>query len=165
MKKIICGLSWRLLRIVILLLVGHTSIELLCNQVQSTFIHHAITNEKRWHFGCFRKSIRDFSRFNTGYYIYVLINNVNTGEENHLNRLFGLISKPPTFLAMLIKMLYYSPFLTLISAALCVLPFASEILVNLGLSKRKRHVGHENAKFISKLSDLFTGISVIKVLS
>ena len=154
---------WRLLWIVVLLLVGHTFVELLCDRMQSAFIHHAVANYKAQAFRLLSgKSISDFSQLNTGSYVSVLTNDVNTIEENYLNRLFDLLSQPLTFFATLVMMLHYSPLLTMVSAGLCMLPFVGEMLLSPELSRREQIVSDGNINFVSKLTDLLAGFSVIK---
>ena len=140
-----------------------TAVELGFYRAQSTFIHRALAQYKALAFEKLsEKSISAFTRENTGRYLSVLSNDVNTLEENYLNRFFELIAQPLTFFATLGLMLWYSPLLTLAAALLCLLPFAAALLLGPGLSRAEKTVSDAGERFTAKLKDLLSGFAVIK---
>lgn len=132
-------------------------------RAKSGFIHKALAQYKALAFqNLSEKSISAFSRENTGRYISVLTNDVNSVEENYLKRSFLLIYYILVFLGALGMMFWYSPFLAVAAIVLSLLPLAASLLMGNGLAVRERTVSDKNEGFVSQLKDLLSGFSVIK---
>jgi len=92
-------------------------------RVKSTFIHKALAQYKSLAFqNLSEKSISAFSRENTGRYISVLTNDVNSVEENYLRRSFQLVYFVLLFFGALGMMFWYSPVLAAATICLSALP-------------------------------------------
>ena len=132
-------------------------------RVKSTFIHKALAQYKSLAFqNLSEKSISAFSRENTGRYISVLTNDVNSVEENYLKRSFQLVYFVLLFFGALGMMFWYSPVLTAATICLSVLPLGASLLMGRELAVREKAVSDKNEGFVSQLKDLLAGFSVIK---
>ena len=99
-------------------------------RAKSSFVCRALTQYKSLAFqNLSEKSISAFARENTGRYISVLTNDVNSVEENYLKRTFVLLHHILLFFGSLGMMFWYSPVLALTTIALTSLPLAASILM------------------------------------
>lgn len=132
-------------------------------RVKCEFIRRALTQYKSLAFSRLsEKSIRAFSRENTGSYLSLLTNDVASIEEGYLKRGFLLVYYALLFVGTLVMMLFYSPLLTLVAVGLSLLPIAASVLMGRELAVRERAVSDDNEVFVSQLRDLLAGFSVIK---
>lgn len=132
-------------------------------RVKCEFIRRALTQYKSLAFSRLsEKSIRAFSRENTGSYLSLLSNDVASIEEGYLKRGFLLVYYALLFVGTLVMMLLYSPLLTLVAVGLSLLPIAASVLMGRELAVRERAVSDDNEAFVSQLRDLLAGFSVIK---
>lgn len=132
-------------------------------RVKCEFIRRALTQYKSLAFSRLsEKSIRAFSRENTGSYLSLLTNDVASIEEGYLKRGFLLVYYALLFVGTLLMMLFYSPLLTLVAVGLSLLPIAASVLMGRELAVRERAVSDDNEAFVSQLRDLLAGFSVIK---
>ena len=137
--------------------------ELVTGRLRSSFIHRALESYKALAFSRLtEKSISAFTRENTGRYLSVLTNDVNSVEENYLNRSFLLLYYCAMFVGALGMMLWYDWRLTLATVVLCAVPILISLVMGQGLARREQAVSGENERFVSSLQDLLRGFSVIK---
>ena len=150
-----------------LLTIAFSALEFLILTAQyrtkSSFIYKALAQYKALAFhNLSEKSISAFSRENTGRYISVLTNDVNSVEENYLKRSFILLYYILVFLGALGMMFWYSPFLTIAAILLSLFPLMAALLMGNELAVREKTVSDKNEGFVSQLKDLLSGFSVIK---
>lgn len=132
-------------------------------RVRSDFLKRALIQYKDLAFrNLSEKSISAFSRENTGRYISVLTNDVNSIEENYLNRSFLLVYYVLTFVGTMVMMFWYSPLLTVAALLLSVLPLLTSVLMGNELAVREKEVSSRNEGFVSQVKDLLSGFAVIK---
>ncbi|MDE7224373.1 MAG: ABC transporter ATP-binding protein/permease [Acetatifactor sp.] len=132
-------------------------------RAKSRFVQKALTQYKTLAFrNLSEKSICAFSRENTGRYISVLTNDVNSVEENYLKRTFLLLHYTLLFFGTLGMMFWYSPFLAIATIVLSALPLAATLLMGKELAVREKTVSDKNESFVSQLKDLLSGFAVIK---
>ncbi len=132
-------------------------------RAKSDFVCRALVNYKSLAFRRLsEKSIRAFSRENTGSYLSLLTNDVASIEEGYLKRSFILIYHVLLFVGTLAMMLFYSVPLTLAAVVLSLLPLVASVLMGRELTVRERAVSDRNEAFVSELRDLLAGFSVIK---
>lgn len=147
----------------LILLPAMFLIMLLCGFLRSRFTHRALEQYKRLAFSRLtEKSISAFTRENTGRYVSALTNDVNSVEENYLNRAFLLFYHCALFAGALGMMLFYDWRLSLLSLVLCCLPILVSVALGGGLAAREQAVSRENERFVTSLQDLLGGFSVIK---
>ena len=109
-----------------------------------------------------QKSISAFTRENTGRYLSVLTNDVNTLEENYLNNVFYIVLLSIQFFCTLIFMLWYSFIMTVATILLCVLPMIGMMVFSGEMKCREKAVSDGNERFVAKLKDLLSGFAVLK---
>ena len=127
------------------------------------FIHKALRQYKSLAFSKLsQKSINAFAKENTGRYVSVLTNDVNTLEENYLKNFFNIIYYGVQFIATLMFMLWYSPMLTAATIVLCLFPMVGAMLFSGEMSKREKAVSDGNERFVARLKDLLSGFAVLK---
>lgn len=155
----LAGITLFQLVLIPLMLAG----ELVTGKLRSSFVHRALENYKALAFSHLtEKSISAFTRENTGRYLSVLTNDVNSVEENYLNRSFLLLYYCAMFVGALAMMLWYDWRLTLVTVVLCTLPILISLFMGRGLARREQAVSGENERFVSSLQDLLRGFAVIK---
>lgn len=132
-------------------------------RMRVSFLRRALTQYKALAFTRLtEKSISAFSRENTGRYLSVLTNDVNTIEENYLNRSFLLLYYCVSFVAALGMMVYYSPALAAAAIGLGLLPILAAVGMGGELARRESRVSDQNEKFVARLKDILSGFSVVK---
>lgn len=130
---------------------------------KAAFIHKALRQYKSLAFARLsQKGISAFAKENTGRYVSVLTNDVNTLEENYLKNFFNIIFYGVQFIATLMFMLWYSPMLTAAAIVLCLFPMAGAMLFSGEMSKREKAVSDGNERFVARLKDLLSGFAVLK---
>lgn len=108
------------------------------------------------------KNISSFRDESTAAYLSALTNDAASVEANYLTQQLSLITKAVTFFGAFIMMLFYSPLMTAIAAALTVLPFIASLLTGGRLEAAERRVSDCNRDFTAALSDCLAGFSVVK---
>lgn len=130
---------------------------------KSSFTYKALTQYKSLAFrNLSEKSISAFSRENTGRYISVLTNDVNSVEENYLKRTFLLVYHVLLFFGSLGMMFWYSPILATATIVLSLFPLAGALLMGKELAAREKAVSDKNEGFVAQLKELLSGFAVIK---
>lgn len=153
----------RLLAFAVAVIGSFTLLDLARHWVQGAFVHRALAQYKDLAFQTLsQKSISAFAQENTGRYLSVLTNDVNTIEANYLKRSFELVYHVLSFLGALAMMLWYSPLLTAASLVLCLLPLAGSLLLGGRLTAQEKAVSDGNERFIAQVKDLLAGFSIIK---
>lgn len=138
-------------------------VNLLMYRTKSSFVCRALTQYKALAFqNLSEKSISAFSKENTGRYISVLTNDVNSVERDYLKQSFQLAFYVLLFFATLGMMFWYSPVLTLATIGLSILPLTTSLLMGKELAVREKTVSDKNEGFVAQLKDLLAGFSVIK---
>lgn len=157
------GRLWRMIRFAAVFCGAVTLVDLGMRKCRSAFIHRALAQYKSLAFSRLsEKSISAFSRENTGRYLSVLTNDVNTLEENYLNRSMSMLNDSLLFLGALAMMFWYSWRLALAAVLLSVLPVVVTLTMGGELSRREKAVSDRNEDFVSQVKDLLSGFSVIK---
>lgn len=154
---------WRILGIMAGIIVGLVLQQLAVNRAQASFIRRALVQYKSFAFQKLsEKGVSAFVKENTGRYISVLTNDVNTIEQGYLEQTFSIVRQSLSFLCTLIMMFWYSPALTAVAVVFCVLPLAVSLLFGKVLPEKEKAVSDQNERFVSNVKDFLSGFSVIK---
>ena len=154
---------WQTLVFTIIFFIVMFLLSLGMYRAKSSFVYRALAQYKSLAFqNLSEKSISAFSRENTGRYISVLTNDVNSVEENYLKRTFLLVFYVLLFFGSLGMMFWYSPVLTIATIVLALFPLAGSLLMGKELAAREKMVSDKNEGFVAQLKDLLSGFSVIK---
>ncbi len=142
---------------------GETLICTVKSRTTSLFVHRGLRQYKTLAFRKLsQKSIRAFTKENTGRYVSVLTNDVNSLEENYLLSFFDIVFYSIQFVCTLLFMLWYSPVMTAATLVLCLLPMVGTMLFAPELSRREKAVSDGSERFVARLKDLLMGFSVLK---
>lgn len=143
--------------------VFNTILNIVCSRVKASFVRRGLQQYKAYAFDMLsQKSISAFNKENTGRYISVLTNDVGSISGGYLENSFGLVAQSLSFISTLVMMCLYNPFLTLMAALLCLLPFAGALGFSKELARREKSVSDYGESFVERLKDLLTGFAVIK---
>lgn len=154
---------WNLTRFGAIFLSLSLALDLAAYRIRTSFTKKALLQYKALAFqNLSGKSISAFSRENTGRYISVLTNDINTIEENYLNRSFLLLYYCVSFVTALGTMFFFSPQLACAAVVLSLLPVAISALMGGELARREKAVSDQNERFVTQVKDLLSGFSVIK---
>jgi len=127
------------------------------------FISKAIARYKNYVFEqLMKKNISAFWGENTNLYISALSNDTAVIENGYLGSIFTIIEQSVLFVAALVMMFCYSPFLTLVSIGLSLLPICISILTGNRAAIAEKKVSDANETYISTLKDSLVGFSVLK---
>lgn len=152
-----------LLRFILFAVFAYLVTDMLTYFCKSRFIHRALAQYKAFAFERISsKSIRAFFHENTGRYLSVLTNDVNSIEENYLNRTILICYYTASFTGALAMMLFYSRILTFAVIGFSFLPVLPSVFMGKGLAVREKKVSDLNEGFMSMTRDLLAGFSVIK---
>ena len=156
----------RLLRLLIatlLLIAFGGAVSIVRGRVKAVFVHRGLRQYKTLAFKRLsKKSISTFAKENTGRYLSVLTNDVNTLEENYLYHVFDIIYLTVQFVCTLLFMLWCSPIMTGATVLLCLLPMAGTMLFAHEMNCRETAVSDGNERFMARLKDLLSGFAVLK---
>ena len=108
------------------------------------------------------KGISSFRQESTALYLSALTNDAASVEENYLAQQLSLITTAVQFFGALGMMLWYSPVMTAIAAALTVLPLLAALATGQKLEQAERNVSDRNRDFTAALSDCLGGFTVVK---
>ena len=109
-----------------------------------------------------RKSISSFSSESSSRYISALTNDVTAIENGWLSQVPGLVQQVLTCVGALVKMVWYSPVLTLWALGLSLLPLVASLMTGNVLSRREKQVSDGNERFLAMVKDMLTGFPVVK---
>ncbi len=130
---------------------------------QPRFIRRAVSRYRTFAFRKLtEKSISSFRDESTATYLSALTSDTASIESDYLAQQLSLISKAVTFTGALSLMLLYSPLMTLIAAAITLLPLVSSLLAGNRVETAQRRVSDRNRDFTAALSDCLGGFSVVK---
>ena len=153
----------RLVVVGLLLAVCAGVIGIVYGRARSVFLYRALRQYKTLAFKKLsQKSISAFTKENTGRYLSMLTNDVNTLEENYLDRFFDIVYLEIQFVCTLVFMLWYSPLMTFATILLCFLPMLGMLIFGGEMNRREKAVSDENEHFVERLKDLLSGFSVLK---
>jgi len=149
---------WTIGLILLVVLVG--SIEYLS---KPRFMKRAMQQYKDYIFEMLtRKSVHSFQKEKTATYISALTNDMNSVEENYLEKQFALIMNLVMFVGAFVMMLLYSPLLTLAAVGLTILPIIASVFVGNRLETAELEVSERNKGFVDTIKESIYGFSVIK---
>lgn len=153
----------RLLAVALLLIVFSGAASIVRGRAKAVFVHRGLRQYKTLAFERLsQKSISAFAKENTGRYLSVLTNDVNTLEGNYLYNIFNIVYLSVQFVCTLLFMLWYSPVMTGATVLLCLLPMAGALIFAPEMNRRETAVSDGNERFMARLKDLLSGFAVLK---
>lgn len=127
------------------------------------FIERAMRQYKDFAFQkLMEKSISSFRAESTAAYLSALTNDAASVEADDLAQRLSILTKAVTFFGALGMMLWYSPVMTAIAAAVTALPLIASLLTGGQLQAAEKRVADRNRDFTAALSDCLGGFSVVK---
>ena len=109
-----------------------------------------------------KKSISAFRQESVSEYLSRFSNDLNTIETDYLDAQFKIACYIVEFSGALLLMLYYSPVMTVIATAFCMLPVLAAVFTGNRLETVEKQVSEKNAGFLAVLRDALSGFPVIK---
>ncbi|MDO4384598.1 MAG: ABC transporter ATP-binding protein [Clostridia bacterium] len=139
------------------------TLELLKYASEPRFIEKAMRQYRDFAFRKLtEKSISSFRDERTATYLSALTNDASSVEADDLAQQLNVITNAVTFVGALALMLWYSPLMTAIAAALTVLPMIASLLTGSRLQTAERRVSDRNRDFTAALTDCLSGFTVVK---
>lgn len=164
MSGVDVGISFEgLLWVVLLGFIG-LGVMFLCAYVSGPGLYaRSMEQYKNFVFGKIsKKGVAAFQGENTNLYISALSNDCATIEMNYIPKIISIISEMLLFVSAFTMMLCYSPILTGITIALCILPVIVSLLTGDRVAVAEKRVSDENENYMSTLRDGLSGFAVIK---
>lgn len=138
-------------------------LSLMTDRANARFLNRAVTQYKDLAFRKISgKGISAFAGENTGRYLSALTNDVTAMEQQYLEKLLGMVDCTVSFFLALGMMLWYSPALTAVTVAGCVLPLLVSVLLGSKAAELEQRVSAANEGFLARMKDLLNGFSVLK---
>lgn len=109
-----------------------------------------------------KKSISAFRQESVSEYLSRFSNDLNTIETDYLDAQFKIACYIVEFSGALLLMLYYSPVMTVIATAFCMLPVLAAVFTGNRLETVEKQVSEKNAGFLAVLRDALSGFPVMK---
>ncbi len=109
-----------------------------------------------------KKGISAFSSENSSLYISALSNDAVALETKYISNIFVIVQNAVIFIGALVMMFCYSPFLTIASILLAILPLLASVCTGNLVAKAEKNVSNKNETYMSTLKDCLIGFSVIK---
>lgn len=139
------------------------ALKLLDYAFEPRFIEKAIRQYRDFAFQKLtEKSISSFRDESTATYLSALTNDAASVEADYLSQQLSVITNAVKFVGALALMLWFSPLLTAIAAALTVLPMIASLLTGNRLQAAERRVSDRNRDFTAALADCLSGFTVVK---
>ncbi len=127
------------------------------------FMKRAMMQYKNYAFSRLtRKSVSAFHQENISGYLSSFSNDLNVIEKDYLDAQFRIASYAVEFTGALVMMLYYSPVMTMVATAFCMLPVLAALLTGNRLERVEKQVSEKNAEFLATLRDALSGFAVMK---
>nr|WP_294485559.1 ABC transporter ATP-binding protein [uncultured Anaerosporobacter sp.] len=160
-KKLGEFIQLSLLFIVILTAIQFTSIH-----TKLPFLKQAMHQYKTKIFTkIIEKDISCFSNEQTGSYISILTNDVNTIEQNYLLTNFDIVKNLVLLIGALVMMFYYDWPLTIFVIFASSVSLVLPSIISKSVSAKENIVGIRNEKTVSLIKDLLLGFTVIKTFN
>ena len=109
-----------------------------------------------------RKNLAAFRRESVSDYLSGFSNDLNTIETDYLKAQFEIVVNIVALTGATMMMLWYSPVMTVIALAFCVLPMLAAVFTGNKLELAQKQISIKNASFLSALKDALGGFSVMK---
>ncbi len=139
------------------------AIWLLDRQFRHNFLKKAVEGYRNKAFDAITaKGIASFGKENTSSYISALTNDVSSIESNYLSANFTFLTLALQAIASLGLMLWYSWSLTLVVIVLGALLIVVTLPFGNRIAEQEKKVSEKNARFMSMVKDLLSGLGVIK---
>lgn len=139
------------------------AIWLLDRQFKHNFLKKAVEGYRNRAFDAITaKGIASFGKENTSSYISALTNDVSSIEANYLSANFTFLTLALQAIASLGLMLWYSWSLTLVVIVLGALLIVVSLPFGNRIAEQEKKVSEKNARFMSMVKDLLSGLGVIK---
>ena len=139
------------------------ALELLKYASEPRFIEKAMRQYKEFAFQRLtEKSLSSFKDESTATYLSALTNDAASVEGDYLAQQLSVVTEAVTFAGALALMLWYSPLMTAIAAALTVLPMLASLLTGNRLQVAETCVSDRNRDFTAALTDCLSGFTVVK---
>ena len=127
------------------------------------FLRRAMVQYKQYAFDRLtKKNLTAFRRESISDYLSGFSNDLNTIETDYLKSQFAITVNMAALFGSTAMMLWYSPIMTIIAIAFCLLPVAASLLTGKKLENSEEKVSSSNAEFLASLRDALSGFSVMK---
>lgn len=145
------------------LMLANLLVMLTSARFKSTFVQRALCNYRtRLSEAFLQQNIDVHQQHESSYYVSSLTNDVNSIETCYLRRIFVWIVHSLLFVAAILLMLNDSVLMTLVTIA-TMIPFVLVVaLTSNRVVQAERKVSEANQGFVSFLTDMFSGFSLIK---
>ena len=108
------------------------------------------------------KSISSLGEEGAARYLSALTNDASSVETDYLSQQMDILTKAVTGAGALAMMLWYSPLMTGIAAALTVLPLIASLMTGNQLQRVQTRVSDRNRDFTATVTDCLAGFAVVK---
>ena len=108
------------------------------------------------------KSISSLGEEGAAGYLSALTNDASSVEADYLSQQLEIFTKAVVCVASLAMMLWYSPEMTGIAAALTVLPLVASLMTGNRLQRVQARVSDRNRDFTAMVTDCLAGFTVVK---
>ena len=108
------------------------------------------------------KSVSSLGEEGAARYLSALTNDASSVETDYLSQQMDILTKAVTGAGALAMMLWYSPLMTGIAAALTVLPLIASLMTGNQLQRVQGRVSDRNRDFTATVTDCLAGFTVVK---
>ncbi|MGG7214687.1 ABC transporter ATP-binding protein [Clostridium nigeriense] len=108
------------------------------------------------------KDINNFNKKNSGKYISILNNDINSIQENYFSNIPVILENIITFAVATIALFVYEPLIAIVTLILSFIPLIIPMIIGKKLSDKQRIFFDFLEKYNAKIKDIFNGFEVIK---
>lgn len=108
------------------------------------------------------KDINSFNKKNSGKYISILNNDINSIQENYFSNIPVILENIITFTVATIALFVYEPLIAIVTLILSFIPLIIPMIIGKKLSDKQRIFFDFLEKYNAKIKDIFNGFEVIK---
>ncbi len=152
-----------LVRIAAAMVVFMAVTDTLLYRLRARFCRRAMENYKALAFEKLAgKGISAFFRENTGRYLSILTNDLQTIETNYLLATFSLVQQTLMGLMCAGMLFWYGGTLAWLCVGFSLVPIGISVLMGGELTRRTKAVSDQEERYVAQLKDLLGGFGVIK---
>ncbi|GAA0122848.1 ABC transporter ATP-binding protein [Clostridium faecium] len=108
------------------------------------------------------KDINDFNETNSGKYISILNNDINSIQENYFSNIPIIIENIITFLVATIALFVYEPLIAIVTLILACVPMIIPMIVGKKISDQQKKYFDFLEIYNTKIKDIFNGFEIVK---
>ena len=132
-------------------------------KTQAVYVKKCINSVRKDLFkGIIKKDYRNFKDANSGEYISMLTNDINSFEKNYVIASLMLVGDIVIFVTTITVLLSINKLITIVLILCGLMMLIIPSILGMPMAKKQKQVSNSNAEFTKSIKDIFSGYEVVK---